>query len=323
MKPFRKLIGNMDGTVVPLGVRHFQMKKLTAIAAILVLLLIYQPMRALGREMTDPLGRKIVVPDSPRRVVALAPNLTEIVFALGEEKRLIGVSLHSDYPPAAKSIETVGSYVYLDTERIVALKPDVCIAIKDGNPKEVIERLEAFHIPVFAVDPRTLEAVLSAIVQIGDLLQAGDRARNLVHSLQERITKVARAVKQGAKRPRVFFQIGSAPIVSAGTNTFIHELIEGAGGENLADGPVPYPRFSREQVLALAPDIIIITSMEHSTDFDSAKAEWATWPELPAARNRRIFTEDANLFDRATPRLVDGLEHLARLIHPELFGESK
>jgi iron complex transport system substrate-binding protein len=117
----------------------------------------------------------------------------------------------------------------------------------------------------------------------------------------------------------VFIQIGLTPIVSVGTHTFIHELIERAGGINLASGDTPYPRFSREQVLALAPDIIIITSMERSANFEQAKADWLQWQSLPAAKNRQIFIEDASLFNQPSPRLVEGLEHLAQLIHPALF----
>lgn len=126
-------------------------------------------------------------------------------------------------------------------------------------------------------------------------------------------------VANASHRPRVFFQIGLTPIVAVGTRTFIHELIVLAGGENLSEGPVPYPRFSREQVLALSPEIFIITSMARGASFERVKAEWSKWPDLPAVRNNRILLVDSNLFDRPSPRLVDGLELLLKLIHPELF----
>jgi iron complex transport system substrate-binding protein len=273
----------------------------------------------LSRDVTDPLGRTLRVPESPSRVVALAPSVTEIVYALGQERRLVGVTQYSDFPPEAKALYSVGSYVNLDIERIVAQKPDLCIAIKDGNPKDVVERLMELQIPVYVVDPRSLESVLAAITQIGTLLEANDRAITLVTSLQSRITRVSDIVAHAKQQPKVFIQIGVAPIISAGPHTFIHELIERAGGINLARGGMPYPRFSREQVLALAPDVIIITSMEKSVNFEQAKAEWLQWQNLPAARNQRIFIEDANLINRPSPRLVEGLEHLARLIHPDLF----
>lgn len=298
------------------------MKKSHFIVAFLILGIGCLVTGGLAREVTDPLGRVLTVPDSPLRVVALAPSVTEIVYALGQERRLAGVTEYSDFPPAAKALYSVGSYVKLDIERIVALNPDLCIAIKDGNPKDVVERLMALRIPVYVVDPRSLESVLSAITQIGLLLEAQDRAQALAGALQARISKVSDIVARAKQHPRVFIQIGLTPIVSVGTHTFIHELIERAGGINLASGEAPYPRFSREQVLALAPDVIIITSMERSSNFEQARADWLKWPGLPAARNQRIFIADANLFNRPSPRLVEGLEHLARLIHPDLFKEA-
>jgi len=272
--------------------------------------------------VTDLLGRSVSAPDDPRRVIALAPNITEIIFALKQQHRLAGVTRYSDFPADASKFPKVGSYVHLDLERIVALKPDLCIAIKDGNPRVVVERLAKMGIPVYAVDPRNLGSVMETILEIGRLLQADNTARELVQTMQRRIARVQTQVSQIARRPRVFFQIGISPIVSVGTQTFIHELIVKAGGTNLAAGDSPYPRFSREQVLGLSPEVIIITSMARSAVFEQVKEEWSRWPSLPAVQNHRIFIEDSNLFDRPTPRLVDALELLAKRIHPELIKEK-
>jgi iron complex transport system substrate-binding protein len=164
---------------------------------------------------------------------------------------------------------------------------------------------------------------MQTVREIGGLLNVEEKADKLVQGMRFRIQKVKSLVAKAAHRPRVFFQIGVSPIVSVGTHTFVHEIIVLAGGRNLAEGPVAYPRFSQEQVLALSPEIFIITSMERSAVFEQVKAEWSRWPNMPAARNHRIFLEDSNLFDRPTPRLVDGLELMVRLIHPELFKEAK
>jgi iron complex transport system substrate-binding protein len=271
------------------------------------------------RIVSDLLGREVAVPVVPRRIVALAPNITEIIFALGQEKRLVGVTAFSDYPPEAADIPSVGSYIHLDLERIVALQPDLCFAIKDGNPKEVAGRLEGFGIPVYAVDPRNLESVMETLTRVGELLNAGQQADRIVRDMRTRIRKIDRLVSRIEERPRVFFQIGVAPIVSVGSGTFIHELIVRAGGINVAQGVVPYPRFSREQVISAAPDIIIITSMARVAVFEKIRQEWLQWPGLPAARNDKIFIQESNLFDRPSPRLVDALELLVKLIHPELF----
>jgi iron complex transport system substrate-binding protein len=273
--------------------------------------------------VTDQLGRKITVPDTPQRVVALAPSITEIIYALGRENLLKGATLYSDFPPPAVNLPKVGSYVQLNLEKIVALKPDLCIAIKDGNPKVVARRLESLNIPAYAVDPRNLETVMQTVLEIGNLLNANQQADLLVQRMRSRVLKVKSLVAKAGYRPRVFFQIGISPIVSVGTDTFMHELIVLAGGKNLAKGPVAYPRFSREQVLALSPEILIITSMARAAVFEKVKAEWSRWPNIPAIRDQRIFLEDSNFFDRPTPRLVDGLELLVKLIHPELFDETQ
>jgi iron complex transport system substrate-binding protein len=217
----------------------------------------------------------------------------------------------------------VGSYVQLNLEKIVTLKPDLCIAIKDGNPRIVANRLESLNIPVYAVDPKNLETVMQTVLEIGNLLNANPQADALVQHMRSRVLKVKSLVAKAESRPRVFFQIGISPIVSVGTDTFMHELIVLAGGENLAQGSAAYPRFSREQVLVLAPEVLIITSMARQAVFEQVKAEWSRWPHMPAIRDHRIFLEDSNFFDRPTPRLVDGLELLVKLIHPELFDETQ
>ena len=275
-----------------------------------------------ARMVTDELGRKMSVPDNLKRVVSLAPSITEIIFALSKEDLLKGVSRFSDFPAAAKKLPRVGSYVHLDLERIVALKPDLCIGIKDGNPIAVVRKLEHLGIPVYAVDPRDLNAVLETITQLGRLLGADEKADAIVSDMRARIERVKALVATSPHKPGVFFQIGVSPIVSAGTETYIHELIVMSGGKNLAEGPVPYPRYSREQVLGLSPDVLMITSMARGASFDRVKKQWSKWPSMPAVQNNRILLMDSNLCDRPTPRLIDGLEHIAKAIHPELYKEK-
>jgi iron complex transport system substrate-binding protein len=162
---------------------------------------------------------------------------------------------------------------------------------------------------------------METMIRIGGLMGAGSTARLVVQDMRNKIRRIDAKILKANVRPRVFFQIGVSPIVSVGSNTFIHELILQAGGINLAQGPTPYPRFSKEQVLGLSPDVIIITSMARAAVFDQIKAEWQQWTDMPAVRNNRIFVQDSDLFDRPSPRLVDALDMLARLIHPEVFEE--
>ena len=163
---------------------------------------------------------------------------------------------------------------------------------------------------------------MDTIFAMGNLLSAEDKADTLVQEMRLRIQRVRTQVESRPHRPSVFFQIGVSPIVSVGTNTFIHELIVRAGGKNLAAGTTPYPRFGWEQLLALAPEVVIITSMARATVFEQVKELWNQFPQIPAVRNRRIYIEDSNLFDRPSPRLVDALEVLVKLIHPELFEDK-
>ncbi len=292
----------------------------TSIFAITILLACGLPIMAKTAE--DQLGREIRVPDDPKRIIALAPSITEIIFALGQQDRLKGTTQFSNYPAEAAKLPKVGSYVRLDLERIVALNPDLCIAIKDGNPKGIIDRLQSLNIPVFAVNPRNLESMIQTIQKIGSILNASQKANTLVKDMRSRIQKVDALVSRIDRRPRVFIQIGISPIISAGTNTFIHELIVRAGGLNVAAGNRAYPHFSREQVLALAPDVLIITSMARSGAFEKAKADWNRLSHMPAVREKRIYTVNSDVFDRPSPRLLDALEILTRLLHPKLFKEG-
>jgi iron complex transport system substrate-binding protein len=269
--------------------------------------------------VTDQVGRQIIVPDNPQRVIALAPSITEIVFDLGQEHKLKGATQFSDYPVAAKSLPRVGSYVRLDLEKIVALQPDLCLAVKDGNPRHVVEKITAMGIPVYVLNPRNLDQTMDSINRVGSLLQAEQRAQQLVDGLSYRISHVRSQVEQTTKRPRVFFQIDLNPMVSAGNNTLIHELIELAGGINTAAGKDSYPRFSWEDILHLQPDIVVISAMAGGLHEQQLKKLWQEWKQLAAVQNDQVFVVDAGLFDRATPRLVAGLEILAKIIHPEMF----
>ncbi|MBU4344954.1 MAG: cobalamin-binding protein [Desulfobacteraceae bacterium] len=298
-------------------------KHLVIVLPVLIFLSFSAGAQSAVKKTTDQLGRSVMLPDNPQRIISFAPSITEIIYGLGQEHRLAGVTRFSDFPPEAEKLPKVGSFVRLDLERIVALKPDLCIAIKDGNPRAVVERLESLQVPVYVVNPRDLDSVMETVIEIGSLLNAGKKAKSLVQKMRSRIQRVEFLVAKASNRPRVFYQVGISPIVSAGSDTFIHELILLAGGENLAQGTTGYPRFSREQVLTFSPEVFIITSMARGEVFERVKKEWSRWTTIPAVRDQRIFLVDSSLFDRPTPRLLDGLELLVRLIHPELFEEEQ
>jgi iron complex transport system substrate-binding protein len=275
-----------------------------------------------AESVTDQIGRNFVVPDDPQRVIALAPSITEIIYDLHREERLVGVTQFSTYPSAAEKLPRVGSYVRLDIEKIVSLKPDLCLAIKDGNPKHIVDKIISLGIPVYVINPRNLEQIMETIAGLGKLLHAEQAAAELVADMKTRIDRVRSRTEKAACTPRVFFQIDAEPLFSAGTDTYIHELIELAGGVNAAAGDVPYPRYSWEDIIKLQPEIVLISSMAGGLAPDDLVRSWKKWPRLSAVGNDRIFVVEADLFDRPTPRLVDGLEVIAPIIHPELFNKG-
>jgi len=286
----------------------------------LLLLFFLNPIKLHSKTVIDETGRKIIIPEYPKRIISLAPSITEIIYDLNQEHRLKGVTLFSDYPPQAKKLPVIGSYIHLDLEKIVSLRPDICIGIHDGNPKEVISRLEKLNIPVYLLNPKDFNAVTFSLNNLGKILNCEQRSKFLINDIKSRVNAISKKVEKINSKPGIFFQIGINPIVSAGNSTFIHELINMAGGKNLAKGQIPYPRFSIEQVIALSPDIIIIATMAREGGFDQVKAMWKKWKNINAVKNNMIFLVDSNLVNRPTYRLVEGLETLAKLIHPKLFN---
>ena len=262
------------------------------------------------------------MPSDPQRVVSLAPGLTEMVYALQAENKLVGATLYSNFPEAAKNLPRIGSYVQLNLEKIVARKPDLCIAIKDGNPLRIADAIKNLGIPVFALDPRNIDQIMDAFLLLGDILGASKRAEELVTDMKNRIVSVKKKVTSSKDRPSVFFQIADIPIISSGKDSYIDSLITMAGGSNIAGNMTGYPHYSWENIILLQPEVVIISSMAGGKSSELLKAAWQRWPEIPAVRNNRIYIVNADLFNRPTDRLISGLEILAQLLHPESSGEK-
>lgn len=296
------------------------MRTRTIIFTIIVFSLSFQV--ASAREVVDQAGRTVLIPEDIKRIVSLAPSITEMVYSLGREQLLVGATQYSNHPEEAKKLPRVGSYVRLDIEKIVALKPDLCIGIRDGNPKHTVKKIESFNIPVYVIDPRNLNDIINVVIILGEILGAEQQSKILVHEMHKRLRNIQTKIATISHRPKVFFQIDAAPIITVGNDTFIHELITLAGGINVAAGPEPYPRYNWEQVLVLQPDIAIVASMAGGHTVDELKSGWMQWPQIPAVKHKKIYVVDANLIDRPTPRLLDGLDEFAQIIHPELFSDQ-
>ncbi|MEW6288623.1 MAG: cobalamin-binding protein [Thermodesulfobacteriota bacterium] len=288
---------------------------LPTIAAVLLAMTLFAG-RAGAEVFVDQVGRRVDIPAPPQRIVSLMPSITEIVFALGAGHRVKGVTLYSNEPPAAAELPKVGSYVHPDVEKIVSLKPDLCLAVRDGNPRHIVDKITGLGIPVYTIDPRNLAEIMESVMLLAEVLDSEERARAIVEQIQVKINSAAGRVTQAATRPRVFFQIDASPLVSAGSNTFIDQLITQAGGVNLAAGPTAYPRYSWEDILLMQPEVVIIASMAGGYSEEELKAAWRRWPELPAVRDNRLYVVNADLFDRPTPRLADGLELLVNIFFP-------
>lgn len=274
------------------------------------------------RTITDELDRKVQLPERIERIVSLAPSITESVFAIDQGHRLVGVTQYSNHPPQARDLPAVGSYINLNVEKIVALQPDLCLATRDGNPYPAIEQLERAGIPVYALDPRDLPAIMDTILDLGRVLDAEEKARQVAGAMQQRVQEIKEVVAQAESRPRVFYQIGVSPIVSAGKDTFAHELITLAGGENIAAQVKQYPRYSREDVLVFNPDIILINTMgKEEMMVQEEKEKWQKFHQIRAVKNGRIHALDPDLFNRPTPKLTKALVILVQLFHPQLAGK--
>ncbi len=264
----------------------------------------------------DALGREVVLEKPPQRIVALAPSLTEILYALGLGERVVGVTAFSDYPPQASHKPKVGSYARVNVEQVLSLNPDLVLATKDGNKPRTVRLLERAGIPIFVVNPRNVRQALETISSVAAICGAAEAGRRLEAGLRKRMEAVQHTI-QGLALPLVFLQINIQPIMSVNRNTFHHDVIRLAGGKNMtADAVMTYPRIGIEEVIRRKPEVIIISSMERGGRFLQARTEWLKWPAVPAARHGRVYLMDSDLLDRPSPRLIQGLEIMARLLHP-------
>ena len=267
----------------------------------------------------DALGREISVPAPPKRLISLAPNLTEILYALGLGDQVVGVTDHCNYPPQASLKPKVGSYVHLNVEKIISLSPDLVVGTMDGNERYVLDLLEQAHVRVFFVNPRDVRQAIETISTIGLVCGVPEKARELSSALTLRVNRVVEATNP-RKKPLVFLQIQIQPIMSVNRNTVHHDLIRLAGGDNMtADEPMTYPRISMEEVIRRKPEVILISSMERGGRFEKARLDWLQWTSIPAVQGARVYLIDSDLIDRPSPRVVDGLEIMAKLLHPEAF----
>lgn len=264
------------------------------------------------RPFIDEIGRTILVKPEPQRIVSLAPSITETLFALGLADRIVGVTSYCDYPPEAAAKEKVGDTQRPSIERIIALKTDLVIASTASQLQQFVHYLEEVGTPVYVSDPRGVDGVLESITKIGELTGTTTRAHELTSELHGRLEKVQSRLS-GAERPRVLCILASNPLITIGAKSFITDLINRAGGRSISEDLLgDYPQYSLETAVAKRPELIFLETGEADLP--------ARLKETPAGRSGRVFHIDENLLMRPGPRIVDGLEEMARKLHPEAFG---
>lgn len=274
--------------------------------------------------ITDSLGRQVTLAAPPQRVVSLAPSNTEIMFALDAGSLLVGRDDFSDYPPEALAVPSIGSlYPTVNAETVVALEPDLVLAAGITNPDDV-QRLADLGLTVFATRINTtLEDVFHDILEVGTLVGRAAEAEALVGDLRARAEAVTAKTNVAQDRPKVFYEVDATEPASpwtAGPGTFMDQLITQAGGRNIgALLTEQYAQISLEQLVAEDPDVIVLGSSTYGGQTPETVAARVGWGEIKAVQAGAVYVFDDNLVSRPGPRVVEGLELLARLIHPKLF----
>ncbi|MGH9730892.1 MAG: ABC transporter substrate-binding protein [Candidatus Acidiferrales bacterium] len=277
------------------------------------------------REVIDEAGRHVAVPVEVHRIVALAPNLTEIVYALGAQDRLVGVSNYSDYPPEAKSMPRIGMPMNPNLEAIVAAHPDIVLITTEGNRRETADELARLGIAVYATNPHSVESMLESIEHIGGVIGARVRAESVVANLRQRLDAL-KSKLASVPVARLFFVVGENPLISLGEHTFIADALRYAGAQSVVHAKQDWPQISLEEVVRLNPDYIVFASSGFGGEDSTAKqlAELrseAGWRELAAVREGRVVVVSDEI-DLPAPGLIDAIEKLARQLHPNVFEDA-
>jgi iron complex transport system substrate-binding protein len=260
------------------------------------------------REMTDDLGKTVKLPQKIERAVSLAPNLTEIVFAVGAGDRLVGVTTFCNYPEETAKIQKIGDTMKPNIENIIALKPQIVFVSTASQLETFTQTLEAQNITVFVTNPTNLEGIYQSIKKIGEVFGTKDKADEIVVGLKKRVTEVETESKITAK-PKVFVQIDKS-LYTIGKDSFITDLIAKAGGISAtADLATAYPKLSNETALALNPDVIILSESADNNEPNEV------FKNSKAVKNGKVFKINADILSRPAPRIVNALEQIAEFLH--------
>lgn len=269
---------------------------------------------------TDDAGRAVTISQPPQRIVSHVPSATEILFAIGAGDKVVGVSSYDDYPPEAKTKTSIGDYYNPSIEKIASVNPD--LVVTDGSSKN-ISQLDSLGIKYITLSPTTIDGIMNDITLMGKVTGNQTKADSVVKDMKAQITAVTDKTK-GAAKPKVFYMFDVSDLNNpwtAGPGSFIDSMITMSGGTNIAGNATsPYVKYSIEQIVAANPDIIIVATRMGSAIItpEQLKAN-PVWGKLPAIAQGKIFTINGDLVNRSGPRIVQGLQAVAAIIHPELF----
>ena len=261
-------------------------------------------------------------PAEPQRIVSMAPNITEILFALGATEKVVAISNSCDYPSNAADNRTIISYWNPNVETIIAAKPDIVISMAFPQHKNVTDVLKRLRFNVLTLNLNKIEDLFTATQQIGDITDYSQNAVKLNERMKNEIERL-KAKLSSASNIKVLWVIQEEPLRVAGQNTFVNELLELAGGENSIGATLQqYPPIAAEQLLGCGAEVIIQSAMGNTNialQQKNAESFWKKYPNIPAVKNNRIYVVDSDIVLRLGPRLPKGAEMLARYLHPELF----
>jgi iron complex transport system substrate-binding protein len=272
--------------------------------------------------ITDDWGREVQLTSMPQRIVSHVPSITETLYALDLGDKIVGVSDYCDYPEEAKTKPKVGGYFTPNIEVIVSMNPD--LVLTDGYVDEIAS-LESLGVTFAVIQPNNINDILKDIELLGNLTGEQKKASALITDMQSRVDKVVTAVS-GTSHPRVFYVFEATDTTkpwTAGPGSFADELIRIAGGENVvAQAQGAWIQLNIEELVRSDPEIIIVDSMMGTAVISTDEIkELPGWKDTTAVKNNNIFTVDGDLVNRSGPRIVEGLEQIARIIHPELFQD--
>ncbi len=249
-----------------------------------------------------------VFAEPKQRIISLSPANTELAYEAGLGSHLIAVSAYSDYPEQAKKLEQVSDWQGLNVERIIALKPDLILAWRGGNPQRPLDQIASLGIPIIYFDPQNIDEVIAAIGELAQYSEHPDVAHQNVAAMQAILAKQKQQYSIANPRKRVFIQLGTQPLFSAGNHTIQNDVVKLCGGENIFENSaVQWPQVSREQVLTRKPEVILITGNEAQEK--AVKSFWGAQLNVPIIR----LNED--WFHRAGPRIINATEQLCEQLN--------